>query len=52
MLEIAKLRLVNQQIEQQKFLSAPALVGWMSALQAQDYAMAKWAVGVRVPGAT
>ena len=28
------------------------LTGWMGALQAQDYAMAKWALGVRLPGST
>jgi hypothetical protein len=28
------------------------MVGWMGAMQAQDYAMAKWAIGVRLPNST
>lgn len=28
------------------------MVDWLGAVQAQDYAMAKWAVGIRLPGAT
>ncbi|MBL8208837.1 MAG: winged helix DNA-binding domain-containing protein, partial [Blastocatellia bacterium] len=49
---IVRHRLVSQHIAGTMLTSAPALVGWMGAMQAQDYAMAKWAVGVRVPGAT
>ncbi|MDD4968731.1 MAG: winged helix DNA-binding domain-containing protein [Paludibacter sp.] len=50
--EISTLRLQNQQIEGSAFHTAQDLVAWMGAMQAQDYAMAKWAVGLRVPGST
>ncbi len=49
--DIAKHRLVNQQIVESSFTQAKALVHWMGALQAQDYAMAKWAIGLRLPQA-
>lgn len=49
---IAQHRLASQHIAGTTFTTVPKVVGWMSAIQAQDYAMAKWAVGVRVPGAT
>ncbi|GHM98712.1 hypothetical protein WSM22_02020 [Cytophagales bacterium WSM2-2] len=35
-----------------KFETVRELVAWMGAMQAQDYAMSKWAVGVRLPGTT
>ncbi len=50
--EIAALRLHNQQITQAKFTSPAAVVGWMGAMQAQDYTHAKWAIGLRLPGLT
>lgn len=50
--EIANLRLVNQQIAGTRFKSAKDLVAWMGAMQAQDSAMVKWAVGVRLTNAT
>jgi len=50
--EIATLRLRNQQIEGSKFQSVKELVGWMGGMQAQDFAMAKWAVGIRLPHST
>jgi len=40
--DIANIRLISQQIEQTKFKTVKELVDWMSAIQAQDYAMAKW----------
>ncbi|RYG43309.1 MAG: winged helix DNA-binding domain-containing protein, partial [Chitinophagaceae bacterium] len=45
-------RLCNQQLSQQTFDKTPDLVSWMGAVQAQDYAMAKWAVGQRLSAAT
>jgi winged helix DNA-binding protein len=48
--EIIKLRLFNQQIAETKFTKPQELVSWMAAIQAQDYGMAKWAVGLRIPG--
>jgi len=50
--DIATLRLINQQILDPRLLTVKDLVGWMGAMQAQDYAMAKWAVGLRLPGST
>lgn len=50
--DVAKSRLVNQQLATAKFKTVEAVVGWMGALQAQDFNMAKWAIGVRLPGAT
>jgi hypothetical protein len=51
MFEIAKIRLASQRIAAQSQSSAREVVGWMGAMQAQDYAMAKWAVGLRIPNA-
>jgi len=50
--DIANIRLISQQIEQTKFKTVKELVDWMSAIQAQDYAMVKWAIGIRLPNAT
>ncbi len=50
--DIAALRLFNQQITTKKFTSAKELVTWMGAMQAQDFPMAKLAVGTRLPNAT
>jgi hypothetical protein len=47
--DIAKIRLQNQQISCQKFTKPKEIVKWMGAMQAQDYNMAKWAVGIRLP---
>ena len=48
--EIAGIRLMNQQIAQSNFQQPQQVVSWMVAMQAQEYAMAKWAIGLRVPG--
>jgi len=50
--DIALLRVVNQQIAAPQFKTVKEVVGWMGAVQAQDYNMCKWAVGVRLPGTT
>ena len=50
--EIPYLRLYKQQIIGSKFRSPKEIVGWMGAIQAQDFGMSKWAVGVRLSGAT
>jgi hypothetical protein len=50
--EISLLRLTNQQIQGSQIHSAKEIVGWMGAMQAQDYIMAKWAIGVRFPGSS
>lgn len=48
--DIACLRLVSQQIVGTKLKTIQDIVGRLGAMQAQDYAMAKWAIGVRLPG--
>jgi hypothetical protein len=50
--EIAALRLASQRIAKTQFSSPAQLVAWMGAMQAQDYAMSKWAVGLRLVHAT
>ena len=49
-LEIARTRLGSQQISDPHFNTVKDLVGWMGAMQAQDYHMAQWALGLRLPG--
>ncbi len=50
--DIARQRLHNQRIAATKFETPDAVVRWFGAVQAQDYAGAKWAVGQRMQGAT
>jgi hypothetical protein len=50
--DIAHRRLASQQIAGTEFKTAQEVVTWLGAMQAQDYAMAKWALGVRLPGST
>lgn len=47
--ELLRLRLANQQISVHDFVKPRDVVAWMGAMQAQEYAMARWAVGVRLP---
>jgi hypothetical protein len=46
--DIARLRLFNQHIAAQRFKKPAEIVGYLGAVQAQDYAGAKWAVGMRL----
>ena len=50
--DIANLRLQNQQIAGTNYTTPPEIVQWLEAVQAQDYGMAKWAVGSRLPVGT
>jgi hypothetical protein len=50
--DIAKLRLRNQRIDGTEFSRAEDVVSWFGAVQAQDYQMAKWALGLRMTKAT
>ncbi len=45
---IAEIRMAGHQLAEPQFDNPADLVGWMGAVQAQDYDMAKWAVGVRL----
>ncbi len=49
---IARARLQSQQIASTRITSIGRLVGWMGAMQAQDFPSVKWAVGVRLPHCT
>ena len=50
--DIANLRLYTQQIAETKWTTPKEVVEWMGAMQAQDFNMAKWAIGLRLNGAT
>ncbi|WP_291103670.1 MULTISPECIES: winged helix DNA-binding domain-containing protein [unclassified Dysgonomonas] len=47
--EILSLRLSNHQLDGTFVGEAYELVSWMGAIQAQDYNMAKWGIGIRIP---
>lgn len=49
---ITSIRMTCQQLATPLFDSPKDLVNWMGAVQAQDPAMARWAVGIRTRGAT
>ncbi|HRG38528.1 MAG TPA: winged helix DNA-binding domain-containing protein [Bacteroidia bacterium] len=50
--EIIHLRLQNQQLIGSNFKKPDDVVKWMGAIQAQDYAGCKWAVGLRTINST
>lgn len=50
--DISNLRLFNQQIGSTQFTTAKEVVSWMGAMQAQDYAMSKWGIGIRLNDAS
>lgn len=47
---IARARLAGQGYHSSKLQSPEAVVSWLGAIQAQDYAGAKWSIGLRLPG--
>jgi hypothetical protein len=49
---IARMRLFSQHLGGEKIKSVKEIAAWMGAMQAQDAAMVKWAVGIRLPGST
>jgi hypothetical protein len=51
-LDIAQRRLHNQHITRRTLQTPQALVEWLGAVQAQDFAAAKWALGLRLLGVT
>ena len=46
--DIASLRLYNQHLSQADFTRLQDVVAWLGAVQSQDYAGAKWSLGVRM----
>jgi hypothetical protein len=51
-MNIAHQRLHNQLITQRTFEKTADVVRWLGAVQSQDYAAAKWALGLRVQNST
>jgi hypothetical protein len=51
-LDIIRERLVNQQIGATSLKKPQEIVAWLGAMQAQEYAMSKWSIGLRLPGST
>jgi hypothetical protein len=49
---ISKQRLHNQHINGDRFKDIKELTQWMGAIQAQDYTMSKYAIGVRLKNST
>ncbi|MFZ5942169.1 MAG: winged helix DNA-binding domain-containing protein [Bacteroidota bacterium] len=49
---IASHRLLSQQLTRSTFVSPGELVQYMGAVQAQDFPMSRWALGVRLPAST
>ncbi|OOQ59576.1 winged helix DNA-binding domain-containing protein [Mucilaginibacter pedocola] len=49
---ITQLRLQNQHLVQPEFITPSDIVKHMGAMQSQDYAAAKWALGQRLKGCT
>lgn len=49
---ITTIRVISQQLANPQFESAKELVRWMGAVQAQDYNMSKWAIGIRLKQGT
>jgi len=45
--DIPYLRLARQQVQEPTISDPEKLVAWMGAMQAQDFPMAKWAIGIR-----
>lgn len=50
--DVLRHRLANQQITRHSFSSPAKLIEWFGAVQAQDFPMAKWALGLRLKSAT
>jgi hypothetical protein len=50
--EIGRLRLRNQRLAGARFSSAEEVVGWLGAVQSQEYELARWSLGQRSVGVT
>jgi hypothetical protein len=46
--DIARSRIINQQLHDTRFKTVSELIKWFGAIQAQEYAHAKWALGMRL----
>src|SRR5947208_3295361 len=50
--DIIRLRLLNQKLTAHAFMKPEQVVAWFGAMQSQDFAAAKWALGLRTKNAT
>lgn len=50
--DIAQIRLDNHHLTCNKINTVKEVVGWMGAMQAQDFNIVRWAVGIRLPQLT
>lgn len=50
--DLIRYRLHNQQLTQTTLTTPAEVVAWFGAVQGQEYAPAKWALGNRLPGST
>lgn len=50
-MDVALARLSNQLLGKNKCERPGEVVAWLGAVQAQDFAAAKWALGLRMPEA-
>lgn len=50
--QLLQLRLSNQQLAGTSFIRPAEIVSWLGAMQSQEYAMAKWAIALRLPACT
>jgi len=50
--QLLQQRLINQHLIKPKYSSASKLVNYLGAVQAQDFAMSKWAIGLRTTNST
>lgn len=48
--DVSRLRLRNQRIAGGRLRSPEEVVGWLAAVQSQEYALARWSVGMRAVG--
>lgn len=48
--DVARYRFSNQLIPRQTARTPADVVGWLGAMQAQDFPGAKWSIGLRAPG--
>ncbi len=50
--DLLRIRLYNQLLDGKKFKTPEEIVSYMGAMQSQSFEMAKWAIGIRLPGST
>jgi hypothetical protein len=50
--DILRIRLHNQQLSGANFKTPKEVVSWMGVMQAQEYVISKWAIGIRLPQST